>query len=360
MGRNHFLLLALAALGALGALGVWPACSGNDGALPTAPSLGSEKRVTSNLSAAAVSGVVTDALDGRPLGGITVEIPGSASTTTGGDGAFALEAPGRGSVPLVVRGEGFHTRETHVMVSPLRAQIDILPLDRDFDLDFFDHLFRNLGADQTERWTVEPRFEIWTGVYERVEGPFYGDFIASGEVAPERFVQIARDVIAADATKYTGGFVVGAGVVVLPPHPAGARIPYQEYFKAFTITVLLVKAEDASYGPSWPYESGRLYAASVWMQKRHHKDDRQVFSHELAHALGFHHPAGSENVPLPSIMRNAENVTPQDILHGRILYRRPPGSRTADKDPEGFAINALRAEAEAGPPDPSRIRWVRN
>jgi hypothetical protein len=180
MGR--VLLLALAA--------GW-GCSGNDGALPTASSFGSEKSAASNLSAAAVSGLVTDALDGRPLGGITVEIPGVASATTGGDGAFTLEA-------------------------------------------------------------------------------------------------------------------------------------------------------------------------SVWMQKRYHKDDRQVFSHELAHALGFTHPAGSENVPLRSIMRNAEDVTSHDILHGRILYRRPPGIRTADKDPEGFWINALRAEAEAGPPDPSRIRWVRD
>jgi hypothetical protein len=59
-------------------------------------------------------------------------------------------------------------------------------------------------------------------------------------------------------------------------------------------------------------------------------------------------------------MRDAENVTPQDILQGRILYRRPPGSRTADVDPEGFVINALRAPMEAGPPDPSRIRWARD
>lgn len=347
MRRNLLLLLALSG------------CSGNDGALPTATSLGSEKSSPSSLDAVAVSGVVVDALDESPLGGITVEAPGIASTTTAGDGSFVLEASGVGSLPLVVHGDGFITRETHVL-STRRAIIDILPLDRSFDLDFFDHVFRDLGTSHTERWTQEPRFEIWTGVYERVEGSFYGDFVSQDEVAPERFVHIARDVIAADAPKYTGGAVMGAKVVVLPPHPPGTRIPYLEYFKAFTITVLLVVGEDASYGPSWPYESGRLYAASVWMQKRYHKDDRQVFSHELAHTLGFHHPAGSENVPLPSIMRNAEDVTAQDELHGRILYRRPPGSRTADKDPEAFVINSLRAEAEIGPPDPALIRWVRD
>ena len=58
-------------------------------------------------------------------------------------------------------------------------------------------------------------------------------------------------------------------------------------------------------------------------------------------------------------MRDAENVTPHDIRHGRILYRRPPGSRTADKDPANFVANALRTGAVEGLPDPSRIRWSR-
>jgi hypothetical protein len=321
---------------------------------------GSGSRPVTDLGSAVVSGVVTDAIHGQPVPGITVEIPGAASTVTDAAGAFALTAAGVRSLPLVVRGDGFHTRETHVASSPLPAQIDVLPIGDDFDLDFFDHVFRFLGESHTERWTVEPRFEIWTGVYERVEGEFYGDFLASEEVAPDRFAQIARDVIAADAPKYTGGFLAGSNVVEIAPHPPGTRIGYSEYFKAFTITVILVRGGDASYGPSWAYDSGRIYAASVWMQKRFHKDDRQVFSHELAHTLGFHHPTGSQNVPLPSIMRSADDVTSHDVLHGRILYQRPPGSRTADVDPESFLVNALQTEPEASRPDPSRIRLVRD
>jgi hypothetical protein len=111
------------------------------------------------VSSASLSGFVTDALDGRPLTGITVEIPGLAAVTTGTDGAFILETGASGEVPLVFRGDGFHTRESHALLSSLRMQVDILPLDRGFDLDFFDHVFRNLGADYTSRWTEEPRFE---------------------------------------------------------------------------------------------------------------------------------------------------------------------------------------------------------
>ncbi len=351
MGRLSSFLLVMAVLSG---------CSGSDSTAPTAPSFGSEKRADSTVNAATVSGVVTNGLDGQPVAGITVEIPGVASATTGGDGGFALDSAATVPSPLILRGDGFHTRETHIQPSVLRTEIDILPFGRDFDLDFFDHVFRDLGQDHTTRWTQEPRFEIWTGVYENVDGPSLGDLIVSEEVAPERFPQLAREVIGADTAKYTGGVLLGSDVVVLPPHPVGTRLGYLEYFKPFTITVLLLRGGDASIGPSWPYESGRIYSASIWIQKRYHKDEHQVFSHELAHTLGFFHPAGRENVPLPSIMRVADNVTSHDILHGRILYRRPPGSRTADKDPEGFVVNALRAEAEFGSPDPARIRVVRD
>jgi len=62
---------------------------------------------------------------------------------------------------------------------------------------------------------------------------------------------------------------------------------------------------------------------------------------------------------LPSIMREARAVTAQDVLHARVLYRRPPGSRSADSDPDDFVVNALLAQ-EGGAPDPSRIRVVRH
>ena len=45
------------------------------------------------------------------------------------------------------------------------------------------------------------------------------------------------------------------------------------------------------------------------------------------------------------------------MLHGRILYRRPPGSLTPDRDPKGFIVNAVRAPAE-GLPDPLLIERV--
>ena len=71
-------------------------------------------------------------------------------------------------------------------------------------------------------------------------------------------------------------------------------------------------------------------------------------SHEIAHTLGYHHPDGQYNVPKPSVMR-CNGPTADDELHGRVLYLRPPGSRTPDKDPDWYAANESIATAMRGP-----------
>jgi hypothetical protein len=348
-------------------LSPWLGCSDGGEVLPTSPAAAAARRdlavagSTTNLSQDALSGVIVDSLDGRPLPGITLSIGDASSTETGPDGTFSLPATAT-PMSLRIEGEGFFERHTRVAASSVRAQIDILPRGRAFDLDFFDHVFRNLGANGTERWIREPRFEIWTGIYDCETGEFEGecgDLVSSGETAPGQFVQVARDVILADAPKLSGGFVTGTSLFTREPHPAGTRLTWREYFQPYTITVVMVRGIDFSFAWLWPYESGAYYAGTMQLTKQEHKTDPAVHSHELAHALGFSHPAGYDRVPLPSIMREARAVTAQDVLHGGILYRRPPGSRTADSDPDDFVINALRIPG-GGAPDPSRIRVIRN
>ncbi len=100
-----------------------------------------------------------------------------------------------------------------------------------------------------------------------------------------------------------------------------------------------------------------MFSATLQMHVKH-KAIPFVYSHELAHTLGFGHPIGSDNVPRPSVMRTYQDrPTRADMLHGRILYRRPPGSRSPDVDPEDFTVNAARAR-DASAPDRSLIELV--
>lgn len=223
-----------------------------------------------------------------------------------------------------------------------------------------DHVFRGLGAGHTERWLDEPEFEIWSGVYECAQGELVqdcDDLVATGELAPNRFTETMRDVILSDAPRYTGGRFSGRHMAIIDPHPAGIRLTWREILGKDTVRAIFVKRESRrSFARPWPWESGAMYAASLHIDVSS-LDAPMVYSHELAHTLGFFHPAGHTSVPLPSIMRDARAITAHDELHGRILYHRPPGSRTADRDPASFLVNGLR-EPPSGAPDPSRIRLV--
>jgi hypothetical protein len=281
---------------------------------------------------------------------------------TDGNGFFTLQLTNASDeLPLSLRGEAFHPRETHLApVSQDPITIDLMPKGEGFDLDFFDHVFRNQGADGTKRWISEPQFEIWTKIYDCRDGEFNDcdDLVATERDVPGRFVSNAREVILADARKFTGGFIRGTDIVTTS-HEPGTRLTWRDYLLGGKITVILVQGIDASFAWNWPYESGRYYASTIQLHMAH-KDIPFVYSHELAHTMGFSHPASYENIPLPSVMRGYRSrPTRPDMLHGAVLYQRPPGSRTPDKDPEWFAVNALRTE-ELGTPDPAHLRRIRN
>jgi hypothetical protein len=223
---------------------------------------------------------------------------------------------------------------------------DLLPDGDDFDLGFFDHVFRDVGEAGTHRWTNEPEFEIWQGVYDCAALVDAGceELIATGEMAPPQFVSSVRRVIEADARQYTDAHVLGS-VVSVRTHPPGTVLTRNEFLQRGKVTFALVERPDDFSWAFWRWANndGSMIAGHVQLNRKH-MDSRGVYSHELAHTLGFSHPRGLDQVPLISIMRRGHGADPTrfDILHGRILYLRPPDSHTPDVDPARFVLNGLR------------------
>ena len=319
--------------------------------LPPSASSGATSSIgRSNLSTSVtLRGRITNAVTGSPVRNARIQVTGGPATRTNSDGSFTLDMGGdtRQALPVVIEADGYWKRQTRFSATSVQEiHATLFPNGDGFDLGFFDYVFRDAGEDGTEPWTREPRFEIWTQVFDCVELAHSGvcdELEATSQKAPNQFVNLAQKVIERDSSQYTGENVLGVAITTVE-HQPGTRIPSDVQSQIGRITFALVQfPHNTSWARTWSFVmGGDTSRAHVQINKKH-KTFRGVYSHELAHTLGYSHPFGSESVPLASIMRSGTNPHENDILHGRLLYGRPPDNRTPDKDPKGFFVNALRA-----------------
>ncbi len=297
-------------------------------------------------------GMVTDIISGAPLAGIEVSIPDQDTDTTSGSGNFSLAVAQAGVFPLRAGGGLYLRRETHVSVSSFSTvDLDLIPDGMGFDLSFFDHVFRWKGANPTSRWTGEPTFEIWTRKFRCEEGGESEScqrLVATDDLASAAFISLAENVINNDLRPLTGGFVRGRDVR-RKGHDPGTVVTAGQMLSPNVIVIALV--QNSGTPKSWAgwqtTGNNGIFSGRVQINTRH-ESSRCIMSHEIAHTLGYHHPDGQYSVPKPSVMR-CDGPTADDRLHGRILYLRPPGSRTPDKDPSWFTANTSMVTAMRGP-----------
>jgi hypothetical protein len=297
-------------------------------------------------------GVVTDILSGSSVGGITVSIPDQGSDETSGNGSFKLSVSRAGIFPLTASGGIYFKRETSVSVNSFaEIELTLIPDGMGFDMSFFDHIFRGNGADPTTRWTDEPTFEIWTRKFRCEEGgadEACQRLVATDDLAPAVFINNAESVLANDVRALTGGFVRGNKVRRRDHDPGTVVAAGQMYSPEVVVIALVQNGRTTKSWAGWQTTgSEAIYSGRVQINTRH-QDLLCIMSHEIAHTLGYHHPDGQYNVPRPSVMR-CDGPTADDRLHGRVLYLRPPGSRTPDKDPSWFMANESIAMAMRGP-----------
>ncbi len=280
-----------------------------------------------------------------------------AETTSAADGNYSLPLPPADAV-LTLSRAGYWTRQTNVQAdSDKAAGTDLLPEGKGFDLPFFDYVFRRQFGG-TVRWVEQPVIEAWAEEFAcEVQNhgmPLCTRIRATDLPAPASFMDNVREVIARDLAEYTGG-VIQAPLEVRT-HVPGSIVTTGD-LQSGVISFAYVKS-----GLLWPEGSGVTYGTRLVagtndgriMVKGHvqvhdaDRRDRSVVSHELAHALGYFHPGGYDAVPLPSCMKSRiwDRPTEADKLHGRILYRRPPGNRTPDSDPSGAFVNRAAGPIE--------------
>jgi hypothetical protein len=317
-------------------------CGGGDSSSPTAPT------PTPAPTSVTFSGTVTNIVTGVPVGGATVTI-GSASATGSADGTYNLAVTASGQASVSVSASGYYTRESAVsMTGATTINPGIIPQGDGFELMFFDWAFRENGTQGTARRIATPTYEIWTRQFTCLELSTDGysacvRMQALEAEVPPVFETLVRTSIS-KLGQLTGGVVTNA-VITTKSHAPGTILRRNDWGTApgvvsieYQTTGLWVDANnnggDACFCSNDLHESGPghiVYGTKAGLSQ-------SIHDHEVAHSVGFNHP-GTRASTKPSIMGNAPAISSADELHGRILYRRPNGSLTPDRDPSGVTIN---------------------
>ena len=324
------------------------ACGGDD----TGTSPGTSPRTDGTAPAARTfTGTVTNIVTGAKVQGAKVTI-GEASGTSGADGSYSLEfTDGGEGAPFRVEASGYHTRESSVSLNGSKTiNLTMIPIGNGFDLAFFDETFREPGRG-TRRWATQPAIEIWTQQLSApacsTSGPCKDQVTA--DATPDWFEKYAREAIA-EMSDLSGG-TMNNPVITLKTFAVGTQIDRHEasgnirfkYIKAFPPPY----ANNGGATGGQPNDKNEMVDAPIRINGTYPpRLDRPypgaIFWHEFAHAMGFipGHPQGVPNVRGPSIMGpDPVVVTDKDRLHAKILYQRPAGSASPDRDPFGVNIN---------------------
>jgi hypothetical protein len=300
------------------------------------------------------------------LANATVRIGSTGIATTNSSGRFELEIDESGILPVVIEASGFYKSEGYLDVNlgkrttisgvkAVHALRYLLPNNATsyFDMNFYNHVFRNKGTRGTRRWATMPTVEIFTKQMECLEtknneGKFCNKYKATSTATPSAFESSIRRVVNEDFSRLTDDVLSGVSITTTS-HSPGTIISVAPCASPSKISIAymtkgssnFIVSGGTTYSVSYScrYASGEIRGVDLIMNEDH-LSLHHVYVHEFAHGLGWRHPDGIPAVPRPSIMSSTDTISNGDIWSGKVLYKlRPAGSMSLDKDPAGNTMN---------------------
>jgi hypothetical protein len=285
-----------------------------------------------------LSGTIVSAVDGLPLGGITVQI-GSQRTVSDARGAFEVDNLPSGSLAEVLSAASVVERRTTVNVpsaSPAREAL----IPADFDLDAFNQMFR--GNGRLERWITPPSLVVITTVmnYDSGLGSADHDYRATSEQLTDAetdllIAQLTEGLQLLTANAFTQFASIeresaASGAMVNTLRPGKIVVGRYNGIQGLLNTI--------GFGRWLTDDNGRVIVGAVYLDRDFDKTSaaqrRLLRTHELGHALGYNHVTSRISIMNPAI---GPDVTTFDRQGCAIAFQRQPGSQSPDIDPSSPA-----------------------
>ena len=302
------------------------ACAGSAPAAPTpGPGL-SESR--------GVDGTVVSAVDGLPMGGVTVKIGNQAGTSDTG-GNFHVNNVSAGSQAATLSGTTVVERHTTVSGDggePLRESM----IPSSFDLVAFDQMFR--GTSALQRWTSPPSLVVLTTVMNYEVG--FGDgseFHATSEQLTDDETSQLIDHLTGALMVLTGNTFTAFSSIERESAASGAKVTTLRTGKIVVGRYKGLQAAGNTIGYGrWATDGhSEVIGGAVYLDRDFDKTSdirRLLRTHELGHALGYTHVTSRTSVMNPVI---GPDVTTFDREGAMVAFQRNPGNLSPDSDPSG-------------------------
>lgn len=279
------------------------------------------------------------------LAGGLVTGAGLIATATDLSGRTVVTAAASSSAPraITITTGAALERRTFMRVPGDEATIDLIPSG--FDLRSFDQLARSY--QELIRWDEAPGLTIERRILE-----------CSATTPAESLAQATPAVTsAATLAEMTGHLTDAIGPLTGGRFTAFSSIdtPLAEAVATVNLMVpgritiarctkLAERANAVGYAKFDYAGNGRIKGGVVVLDYDYDEAAPQaerfhVRAHELGHTLGFNHVEVRSIMAITGAM--SLTFTPWDLEAMALAYRRPPGSRSPDVDPDGGSANAL-------------------
>jgi hypothetical protein len=278
----------------------------------------------------AFRGETVSALDGTPIGRVSVKI-GGQSALSDDNGQFQVENLREGSGTIVLSGSSVVERQKPVTIpASERSRETLIPAA--FDLTAFDEMIR--GTGQLQRWTAAPTLVILAKVMQFERFAAQDHYHATSEQLSESDIALLIEHLTEGLGLLTGNTFTAFSSIVIENPSSGSRV---NTLRSGSIIVGRYKgvqslANTIGFGRWANNTTAEVIGGSIYLDAQYDKSNdarRLLRIHELGHALGYLHVTSRRSIMNPAI---GPEPTEFDRQAGVIAFQRLPGNQSPDSD----------------------------